>query len=82
MLPANKKTKLQTEKYDEQKKIPSKGKKITLTLQREPLFSIGFPPFPGHTHTEKNERQSAKLKKIVTPKPNEKITTNFSPRPI
>lgn len=61
MLPANKKTELQTEKYDEQKKIPSKGKKITLTPQREPPFSIGFPPFPGHTHTlkKKHERQSA-----------------------
>lgn len=40
MLPANKKTELQTEKYDEQKKIPSKGKKKSHSLYRENLFFL------------------------------------------
>lgn len=56
MLPANKKTELQTKKYDEQNKIPSKGKKITVTLQREPLFSIGFPPSQNRNTKKKRKK--------------------------
>lgn len=61
MLPANKKTELQTKKYDKQKKIPTKGKK-SQSLYRENLFFLQVFPLP-RTETlkkeRKNERQSA-----------------------
>lgn len=59
MLPANKKTELQTEKYDEQKKIPSKGKKNHTHSTERTSFFYRFSPVPRtYTHTEEKKRKA------------------------